>query len=189
MAAITHEIFVEGKRDKKFIKDLVIYLGFEIKRINFVDVGGWHEIKYLDNKIDKNYIEQPRKKSIIILDVDTNLESRREFLDEFKAERNLQFDYFLIPDNENIGNIETLLELIMRPDKSSNILDCFNNYYLCRNNAGLKPPQIKSKIYAYLDAYGKETANEKIDFLDTEMWDLDSPYLKPLKDFLSASLH
>jgi hypothetical protein len=110
----------------------------------------------------------------------------------------LLFGLFLFPDNQNAGAFEGLLEKIIREDNRL-IFDGFQGFeHGLQNNANNKTekkltvPAKETKIYAYIEVLPGETGKErkmikdpKRDYKNKEHWDLDSEFLKPLKNFLS----
>lgn len=123
--------------------------------------------------------------------------TRQAYLEQQKSEHSLKFDTFLFPDNQNDGDYETLLEgLIVETHRG--VLDCFDGYRAClkAKNPQYKAPGNKEKMYSYVavmamekkeeDRFKKRNTIKQDDFLfeRADIWNLDSPKLQPLKDFL-----
>lgn len=121
------------------------------------------------------------------------------------AERNnygLTFGLFLFPNNRNAGAFEDLLEKIIREDNRL-IFDCFQGFEHCLQNIARKKtkkkltvPAKETKIYTHLEVLPGETRKEseiikdpKRDYKNKEHWDLDSEFLKPLRNFLSKKIN
>lgn len=99
---------------------------------------------------------------------------------------------FLLPDDRTPGTLETLLKRI---STDQNIYPCMDKYREClrnqppANNAThYAPPTDKDDVYAYCQANRINADKGKIDFTDPRYWNLDSPPLAPLKQFLTAHL-
>lgn len=68
-------------------------------------------------------------------------------------------------------------------------MNCFDNYIGCIELLDdTNIPVNKSKIYAYLESIKgynkKEIKEDKRDYTNNKIWDIDSDYLIPLKTFL-----
>lgn len=140
--------------------------------------------------------------NLVIFDADQNTYERRAELLQWKDDENLDFELFLMPNNELSGALEDLLENIINPNNSP-IIECWENYekeLIKLDIPGRTPPPLttpakKSKIYGYLEALLGESNDQKElikersrEYNNTQHWDLDAKYLKPLKDFLVQNL-
>lgn len=105
----------------------------------------------------------------------------------------MDFKLFLFPNNKDEGAFEELLLKITNP-KHQCLLDCFNGYEMCigsndKENKIYERPNTKARIYSYISTFKRSRSQkEKFkagnwDFQNTEYWNLDAEYLKPLKDF------
>ena len=139
--------------------------------------------------------------NLVIFDADTDAEKRRIEISKYKAEYGLEFELFLLPNNQSTGVLEDLLENIINPNNQS-IFDCWNNYeeelWLVKIPGRDKPLTTtakKSKIYCYLEtlhgtskSHKKKIKDANRDFLNKEHWDLDAEHINPLKEFLEKKL-
>lgn len=146
--------------------------------------------------------------NLVIFDADDNSKdfggyhNRMEYLENKKSEFGLSFDTFLFPDNGSDGDFETLLESIVL-EKHRPLLGCFDKYVSCikkikhEDGTAYNHPVRKSKIYSYVDAIKKSHKDEKRfkdnkkgDFLfdRTDIWDMKSTGIEPLKKFLKDFL-
>lgn len=195
MAAAKVKIFVEGTADQKFISDYIKHLSIKFVDSDIVVCGGWKRIEEEDIIHELNKNSDQGGSNLVIFDADNDFEERKRELTEIKSRYKLNFDLFLLPDNESCGSLETLLIKIINP--SNNIIfTCWENYEKClesyvANGRKFTLPAIKTKVYAYLEAVledtrkGKEAIKEsKRDYGNREHWDLDSEQLQRLKDFL-----
>lgn len=208
------KIFVEGVADKVFIRqcisafctDLCIE---EASEKNIIQCDGrtnlWskEEVRTkLQEAIDNNV------KPLIIFDADNSADDTRQEIDQnltlFGWQED-QYHLFLFPNNQDPGDLETLLELII-PDKNRPILDCwycYENKLKSYATPRVRPiplpplttPARKTKIYGYLEALLGESKSEKEkikekkrEYNNPEHWDLNSVSLSPLREFLKEHL-
>jgi hypothetical protein len=182
-------IFVEGKADKKFINDFVIKLGY--KNTDFVidDLGGKDGIIKQKNKFFDN--AKRGILNVVIFDANGDAAKRRREINKIKEKIKLEFELFLIPNDKDKGNLETLLENIIQPENKV-IFDCFEKYQDCLEKENrFNLPNNKAKIFAYLEALEKDKETfriEKRDYTNKKLWNLDNEYLNPLKDFLNKNM-
>lgn len=172
-------ILVEGLDDKKFIKDYLEYLG----------LGNEIEVKYTNGKDNLGSFKKDVEKNDdikIIFDADKCLQKAKDNIKE-KLGDNLfnKCEIFLIPNNKDIGNLETLIENIA---KEKCVLKCFEQYEECikklqSENKKIRLPKPKSKVYAYNHTFGFKNGDENFKF-NEYIFHLNSEYLEPLKKFL-----
>ena len=192
------KIYVEGVADAKFIQDLIKYW-YQADLIIGKPDGGISDILIVDGKdklikskplFEQNY--DSNIKSIVIFDADT-FEIESKVFENYRLE--FPIEHFLLPDNQSDGDLETLLEKIINP-KNIAIFECWDAYEKClrlypKNN--FTTPARKTKIYAYLEALLGESKNQKKlikeaerDYQTPNHWNLDSPALHNLKQFLNT---
>lgn len=183
-------IFVEGKSDIKFIQDYLGFIKYNVELFNFIQVGGGVENLHMRvNEFHRNTVEGGI--NLIIFDSDDNFESKKADLLSFRSKYFLRFEFFLLPNNSDSGNLETLLENIINPENQV-LIRCFNKYHDCIDKEGrFQVPTSKSKIYAYLEALlpkskSKELQYEFRDYKNQDYWNLNSDYLQPLKSFIES---
>ncbi len=212
-------IYTEGKNDKKFLSwCLDVWKNedhFDQAHFDIIHVEGKDELfsdefcKKIEN-ILKNKNQEYRQ-VCIIFDADIKKENQesdagfdnklKHICEKFK-EKGTDFpkeQIFLFPNNQDDGDLETLLLGIAKHDK---FLKCFEGYLECiKNKERYKPIKNirKSKWYAYLEALELENLT-KIDIFDNEgkikekykeeyeklkeVIDFNSKSLIPLKSFL-----
>ncbi|EAJ6947228.1 hypothetical protein TT01_06815, partial [Campylobacter jejuni] len=182
-------IFVEGLNDEEFLKGYLDYLSTRFKKtINFkiIEVGGNKKLK--SNKDIKKYKNDIREveKVKIIFDADNDLEAARENIKEQLGDELFdKCEIFLIPNNKDRGNLETLIENIA---KEECVLKCFDHYTEClktlqEKNQNIKLPAKKSKVYAYNHSFGYKNGDKNY-IIDNRYFNLESEYLNSLKEFL-----
>jgi hypothetical protein len=194
-----NSIFIEGK-DKIFIEQYLTYL-FENtwnNKVSITQTNGWTKIDKFDNELKKT--TDAGHNNYLIFDADSltnngGFVKRLNELEKKKIELNIQFETFLFPNHSEDGDFELLLERIVNPGHQK-LLDCFKQYEDCisqyKNGEQYiyQLPMRKAKIYSYVDAFPK-SRREKEDFkkgdysfLKMEWWNLQSPSLNPLKEYL-----
>lgn len=187
-------IIVEGKGDKNFVNTYIKFLESKGE----LQKNSKFKISSADSKNNIksiSEIEKHKKNLKIIFDADDDIEQAKENiqkqLKEIAKENNidenslLQAKIFLFPNNKDTGNLETLIENIAR---EKCILECFEQYKKCieklqEKNKNIKLPARKSKVFAYLESFGFKNGDKNFKF-NEDIFDLDSEYLSPLKDFL-----
>jgi hypothetical protein len=196
-------IYVEGIADIKFIKDFVKHhFRIELAKEDIIDSGGWTNIKsqkangeMIRNKMTSN--TDNGGFNLVIFDADSDYAARKKEITEWGAINGLTFELFLFPNNSNTGALEELLENIIQPNNAP-IFECWDQYETCLNTKTIKDrgkpltlPAKKTKIYGYLEALlgPSKSEKEKIkererDYVNKNLWVIDSNYLDPLKTFL-----
>lgn len=196
-------IYVEGIADVVFFKQYILHvLGFEVANDSIVKLDGWTNLK--------GFVWQQRMKAmtdnggtnIVIIDADKNTDTRRADILKWKQDNGLEFELFLLPNDQDAGALEDLLEHIINPNNQP-IFDCWEDYekeLVKLEIPGRTPPPLttpakKTKIYGYLEALLGPTKDEKElikernrEYSNTMHWNLDAEYLEPLKGFLERNL-
>lgn len=196
-------IIVEGDADVKFFRDYCLYLfGEKISNDRFIKTDGWNGLIKDDVRQRLRSMTDNGGINIVIFDADADTEKRRTEISEYKTEYGLDFDLFLLPNNQSAGALEDLLENIINPNNQP-IFDCWNDYEeelrqvtIPGREKPLTTPAKKSKIYCYLETlHGTSKSQKKMikdanrDYLKKEHWNLDAEYIKPLKEFLEKNLN
>lgn len=203
------KIFIEAE-DKttpeyNFLKALV-ELHFPTKDVDFICIGG---IGNLFNETNRNQISQAREvgeQVLVLIDADTvakgsGFEKRKADMDKDMQALKLSVPYFIYPNNNDDGDVETLMESAARRDLHQVFFDCFEDYERCvsgvKDKSG-KPlyntPNLKGKLHTYMNAQKlSNKLRRKLGtgdwlFGNTDYWDLNAVALQPLKDFLTANL-
>lgn len=143
--------------------------------------------------------------NILIIDADTELHKqppggymkRKQYLEGLKTELNVDFDSFIVPDNNSSGNLEDLLDKIIS-SKGQPFYQCLKNYTNCiskleekyypRHVIGDDMKKTRFEWYPYMmlgKNYGKETKSSERDYTN-DLWNLESDSLKPLLNFLEG---
>ncbi|MGL2429305.1 DUF3226 domain-containing protein [Helicobacter pylori] len=202
-------IFVEGPSDKVFLEAYLYFLeDIPIKNFKVKDVTG-------KDNLSKRLLEiEKYDKTLIIFDADKDYESnKKEILKVVSKTKQTisEEQIFLFPNNQDDGDLETLLLEIAKHDE---FLKCFEGYLECiKSKEHYKPIKniSKSKWYAYLEVFElqnffkdkrnkNDKKNEEKIIIDDkgkirkeykeeyeklkEVIDFNSNSLIPLKDFL-----
>ena len=195
-------IVVEGKADKRFLEEYIAHLGYSDFIADIHAAGGkdhWETSKEALRQAKSNGLL-----TALIFDADADASTRRSQLqrklDEFGSEARI----FLIPNDQDSGCLEDLLEHLV-PRAYQPIIKCWDNFIsaLCELTPPLIPsynlPSSKAKFYSYANLLldekekkekkekGKDVAKEGIRrYKGVEHWDLNAPYLDPLKKFIDG---
>ncbi|GAA7866095.1 DUF3226 domain-containing protein [Helicobacter pylori] len=144
-------IFVEGPSDKVFL-EVYLYFLEDIPIKNFKV----QNIKGKDN-LSKRLLEiEQYAKTLIIFDADKDYESnKKEILKVVSKTKQTisEEQIFLFPNNQDDGDLETLLLEIAKHDK---FLKCFEGYLECiKSKEHYKPIKNirKNMLYAYLEVF------------------------------------
>ena len=192
-------IVVEGIADETFIRQYLYHLFGQKVPENFIlktdgkdNLKSSVAINRMRSMTDQGGI------NLVIFDADDDCEARRSSILEWKEQNGLEFELFLLPNNEEKGELEDLLENIINPNNRP-ILECWEHYekeLVTLNIPGRTPPPLttpakKTKIYGYLEALLGTSENDKKKIKEREReyhnslhWNLNAEYLLPLKEFL-----
>jgi hypothetical protein len=210
------KFFVEGL-DKIFIKDFIkiVFSSISFSKNDLdnivFDIGGYtHLPKYVPKFLEN---QNQGIKNIIIFDADykedmepnNGFQNKSQFIEKIMMDNHLSLTYFLLPNNRDDGDLESLLSRSINP-KNQLLLDCWDNLENCikenNENNMFKIPSNKSKIYFYLECLrgnlSLHNKNSKVrdadrDFIEEgvdsndKKWNIDiegNSELIKLKDFL-----
>ena len=174
-------IFCEGDSDKKFLADLLEYLG--IFNVNVTAIGGG--VGRLANVAPLIRQAVDRGDVALILDANSGVDSRRAKIAEILATEDIVIgDVFLLPNNCDPGDLETLLKQLCLEEHRA-IHDCFEEYTGCLadRSSMYRRPSGKEQIYAYCQALGIDPRAPRRNYLDEDCWNLDAA-AEPLMKFL-----
>ena len=171
-------ILVEGHTDKDFLELYCKYLNIEV-RIDVVDGK--------DNLINRVNLVKANKNYLIIFDADNDYNNSKDNIENQINQMNISnenYDIFLLPNNKDNGNLETLIEKIACHKE---VLNCFESYEKCitiLGNDNIKLPPKKSKVFAYMQSFGFKNTIKPKEFDLSLYVDFENKYLEDLKDFL-----
>lgn len=191
------KIFIESKNDLtpeyNFLTTILRVFEFNSQPWEVVPLNGKDSLHLAKNQFIQNTMEGGL--NLIIFDADSSANGggyskRRKELETKLEELNIVANVFLWPDNSNDGDFETMLENIARKDIHKRFFGCYRDYELCLGNEYLSPNR-KGKLHTYITSMKlSKKQRDKIGsgywlFDDDNLWNLDSPVLNPLKDFLA----
>ncbi len=205
-------IFVESdapkeKRDRglktneqHFMEQYVEHIN-DTAEVNIIGVGGKDHLPAFKNIMLDN--TRSGGTNLVIFDCDYSVNgggilNKRAWIEKIKRDNGVDFDYFFFPNNKDEGDFEVMLLNIINKEHEC-ILDCFDAFEMCisgHNNDGkdiYESPNLKAKMYTYIATFkmddgGKSVKQGNWHFNDERYWNLDSPYLNPLKEFLRKYL-
>ena len=196
-------IFVEGLADARFFKQYIRnLLGEDVADERIIVLNGWNALKADASILRMRSMTANGGVNLVILDADKDIETRRAEILEWKRLNDLEFELFLLPNNNDAGALEDMLENIINPNNRP-IFDCWEGYekeLVKLDIPGRTPPPLttpakKTKIYGYLEALLGPTKDEKKlikernrKYDNAMHWNLDAEYLEGLKGFLEGHL-
>lgn len=191
------KIFIESKNnltpEYNFLITILRVFNFNSQPWEIVPINGKDSLHLAKNQFIQNTMEGGINLIIFDADSDKNgggYEKRKNDLLAKLTELNIVASIFLWPDNNSDGDFETMLESIARKDLHERFFGCYNDYELCLGDEYLCPNR-KGKLHTYVTAMKlTKKQRDKIGsghwlFEDENLWDLNSPQLNPLKDFLA----
>ncbi|WQT43783.1 hypothetical protein KVC87_01900 [Helicobacter pylori] len=211
-------IYTEGKSDRNFLGWYLNFLKYK-DHFDIFDIEGKDKLisdEFLE-KIDKilNNKHQTYKQVCIIFDADkkesqesdAGFDNKLEHICKELKEKRIDFpreQIFLFPNNQDDGDLETLLLEIANYKE---FINCFESYLDCiKKKEHYKPIKNirKNMLYAYLEELGLENLYTKKNIFDTEgevkneykedyerlkkTIKFESDLLDPLKNFLERSI-
>jgi len=212
-------IFCEGISDQIFISDC-LELFYNIKKLNKSKIKDSVDLLLENNNMIRNIngcsnlsndiniqkmIESVELggKNIVIFDADYkkhNITSQstgnkgynscKFKLEELKKNSNVQFDYYILPNNSDDGLFENLLRKLIPPSMEP-IFECIQSHQHCLGNlnfANVQIADLKQQINFYLYTLNQNTINR--DYKNSDYWNLNFEEileLKKFKDFLNLN--
>ena len=128
------QIIVEGDADKRFFENYYHHLFHEkapegsiTLPIKDDDTGGYKKLftEEAINPLKEN--NDYGIKNLVIFDADDDCKARRQELLDIKERFGVAFELFLLPNDEDAGTLEDLLENIINPDNQP-VMDCWQTY-------------------------------------------------------------
>lgn len=204
-----NRIFIEAKNNKTsefhFLK-AVLNRFFPDKEVGFIFMDG---IDNLFNEAIRNQMALARESGeqvLVFADADTEAkgwgcQKRKAAIEKGSSDHDVSFPYFLYPDNQSDGDVETLMECAARRDLHRVFFDCFEDYEKCvsgvtddKGEALYSVPNLKGKLHTYINSQRLSNTQRKRlghgDWLFEEnmYWNLDIDALQPMKKFLEDNL-
>ena len=186
-------ILVEGISDHAFISYLLKDYINKIPQNFIINTEGKDKIKLFESSLllENNYF---------IFDADQDLnEARKNIIQQINhiqiSGTPIKYEIFLLPNNKDLGELETLLFSIIRnqSDKEER-LECLEKYWQCLPNIP-KKNDYDVRLYEFITSYNlnkdqKEEIKKKNYLFDREdIWDMESKELEPLKSYLNPIIN
>ncbi|MCY4029816.1 MAG: hypothetical protein OXH75_26310 [Acidobacteria bacterium] len=191
-------VFVEGGSDKQFVDRLLDHMGIVEVETDIIGGGASH-LPTAHPRILRRHDAGQRVG--VIVDADTEVEARRREVNDQIRELGLPIeieDVFLVPNDRDGGDLETLLEDIAS-DEHRVVHECFARYKACvreanrqrvaapagRTDAAYSTPGRKEQMYAYCSVLGIEPRPAQRSYEHGRHWNMEAPILGALKAFLA----
>lgn len=204
-----NKIFIEARHENtseyNFIHTVVSTF-FPNKAFQLVCMNG---VANLFNEVILNQIMQTQVEGdVVLVLVDADFESKgwgftkrqKDVLDKMSLHK-VSFPFFVYPNNSDDGDVEVLMESLVRKDLHQDWWDCFEDYEACvkgaKDNKGeykYNIPNRKAKLHTFISSQQlSKKQRDKIGrgawlFDDTDYWNLSRLELRPLLDFFAANL-
>ena len=200
-----NKLFIEAEKEAtaecSFLKALIAR-HFPNADIEFVTMGG---VANLFNESNLNQIRIAGDEAdnvIVLLDADTEAKGwgyakRHADVTNMMKKNNLSFPLFLYPNNHDDGDVEELMEAVVRKELHPRWWNCFDDYEKCvqgsvdaEGHQLYNIPNRKAKLHTFISSQRLSAKSRKRlgrgDWLfsDSQFWNLESPALRPLLDFL-----
>lgn len=204
-----NKVFIEAK-DKNtseyHLIDTILSSFFSIKEVEIVPMDG---ISNLFKEAILNQIHQAQIMNdnvLVLADADTvakkwGFAKRKQDIEDKMLVNNVSFPFFLYPNHRDDGDVEVLMESVVRRDLHSVFFDCFEDYEKCiqgvKDSNGqplYNTPNLKGKLHTYMTAQKlsnnkrKRLGHGDWQFDDPDLWDLKGDPLQPLIHFFKENL-
>lgn len=188
-------IYIEAKDNHQpeynFLSTYIKHIG--LNNIVLVPVDGKDNLPNQEVQLRQNFLEG--NVAAILFDADEpgnkgGFSIRFPEIESKLRKMQITASIFLWPNNHDDGNFEVMLENIVRTDLHPIFFDCFRDYEECVKYQ-YNVPNRKGKFHTFVTAQ-KGLSNAQRSrigrgdwlFSDPNLWNLDSPYLEPLRIFL-----
>ena len=187
-------LIVEGEEDVRFVQDFITFhFSQKIDRNSFIIIGGKSETIHLSTiKIQTS--TDSGKLNVVLFDADdTDYDSTLNKINTAVQKHAVKFDsVFLFPANKAKGNLESLLRNSVVKENEG-IFKCIEDFAACKGTLNLKRPSVineKVRLLIYHGSFkdSKSAKGSERSYLDQDIWDLNSPILKSLKEYLEQFL-
>lgn len=204
-----NKIFIEAKNkntvESHFLQ-AIIDLFLPEKEVEFIYMNGIGNL-FSETILNQISLAKENNEQVLVLaDADTiskgyGYAKRQKEIETGMQRYDIQFSYFLYPNNHDDGDIEILIESAARHDLHSIFFDCFEDYEKCvsgakdaNGNPLYNTPNLKGKLHTYISSQQlTKKQRDKLGsgnwlFNNPNYWDLNVNTLQSLKDFLEQNL-
>lgn len=204
-----NKLYIEAKSARTaescFIKAIVRKFCPD-RQVEFVYMDG---VSNLFNETILNIMRQSLLSGdsvIVLIDADTarkgwGYSARKKSVLDKMVEHDVQFPFFIYPDNSSDGDVEMIMESIAQKEKHAEWWDCFSDYENCisgvRTSEGesrYNMPNLKAKLHTFISSQqlsnaqrGKVGSGDWL-FENEEYWAIDRMERHPLVNFLRSNL-
>lgn len=202
-------LFVEAKSaqtaEGSFL-NAILKRFFPDKQVKFVYMDG---VANLFNETNQNTMRDSfllGDSVIVLIDADTarkgwGYSARKKSVLDKMVEHDVQFPFFIYPDNSSDGDVEMIMESIAQKEKHAEWWDCFSDYENCISGVRASDgklrynmPNLKAKLHTFISSQqlsnaqrGKLGSGDWL-FENEEYWALDRMERHPLVNFLRSNL-
>ena len=118
-------IFVEGVADECFFKQYLRHVfGEDTPDERIVVLKGWDNLKTEASALRMRSMTANGGVNLVIVDADKDFQARKDEIAKWQQTNEVEFELFLLPNNQDIGALEDLLENIINPNNRP-IMDCW----------------------------------------------------------------
>ena len=204
-----NKIFIEAKNkntvENHFLQAM-IDLFFSEKEVEFIYMNGIGNL-FSETILNQISLAKENNEQVLVLaDADTiskghGYAKRQKEIETGMQRHDIQFQYFLYPNNHDDGDIEILMESTARRDLHPTFFDCFEDYEKCvsgakdeQGNSLYKTPNLKGKLHTYISSQQlTKKQRDKLGngdwlFKNENYWNLNVDKLQSLKCFLEKNL-
>ena len=197
MTAILLETGKKSTPEYVFLSTLLRYLGLDSVKYEIITVGGKDNLPNVSNKMRD--VELNGGKNVLIFDADTAINGGgfSVRLSEIKAtlsSKGVNAEIFLFPNHQDDGDFETMLDRIANRTSHKLFFDCFSDFECCVSPQYIAP-NLKGKLHTYVSSQKWLSKKQRDNigkgewlFEEERLWNLGSPELQSLKDFLLCNL-
>ena len=110
----------------------------------------------------------------------------KQKLDRIKVDKEVEFHYYIWPNDESDGEIETLLRSLI-PSNKEPIFKCIKDHQDCLKSLdiiNLKYADLKTEISFYLHTSYEVSETRKRNYKNQDFWNLDNESNDSLKKFI-----
>jgi|GEM_PF-1482793 len=183
----------ENKKNKKKLEIRFKHSNFKGKIIAVDGCSMLRKNEFLHTEMQDN--KEEGGANIVIFDADytekengnKGIAACRQRLNSIITSKNIEFDYYIWPNNESDGEIETLLRSLI-PSNKEPIFQCIEDHQNCLkslNIINLKYADLKTKIGFYLHTSNENSEVRKRDYKNSDFWNLNYKNNDSLKKFIA----
>ena len=110
-------IFVEGTADVRFLKQYIRHLfGEDVADERLVNLEGLGNLKAEASAVRMRSMTANGGVNLVIVDADKDFQGRKDEIAKWQQANGVKFELFLLPNDQDAGALEDLLENIINPN-------------------------------------------------------------------------